>query len=100
MRRGNFSRRYKYPISFDQEWSSYKEGFGDIAEGEFWLGLENIYQLTAHNDTELQVDLEAFDGDFISIVYDNFKVGNEAEKYKLQVSLITFFHINVSKSKI
>jgi hypothetical protein len=86
MRRGNFSAKQKYPISFDQDWKQYQGGFGDVEEGEFWIGLETIHQMTKNNDSELQVDLEGFDGDVISIVYDSFKLGSEAEKYKLHVS--------------
>jgi len=53
--------------------------------GEFWLGLENIHKLTSLEDNILQVDLESFDGDYVSIVYDSFRVGSELENYKLKV---------------
>ena len=36
--------RYDGSQNFSKNWDSYKAGFGHIA-GEFWLGLEKIYQL-------------------------------------------------------
>lgn len=34
----------------------------------------------------LQIDLEAFDGDYVSLIYDNFKIGGEEDNYRLHVS--------------
>ncbi|CAG2118359.1 unnamed protein product [Medioppia subpectinata] len=83
LRRGDFGRRRQ--ISFDQTWSGYKDGFGDMESGEFWLGLDNIHQMTATEDYILQVDLESFDGEYVSLVYDRFKIGGETDNYRLHL---------------
>lgn len=38
-------RREDGSVDFYKTWDEYKKGFGHL-EGEFWLGLEHIYQLT------------------------------------------------------
>ena len=93
MRRGDFGKS-RHKISFEQDWNSYKNGFGNIESGEFWIGLDNIHKLTTNSEQKLQIDLEAFDGDYVSIIYDSFKVGTEAENYKLHVrTLLSIFSI-------
>lgn len=50
------------------------------------MGLDNIYHMTSQRDHMLQVDLEAFDGDFVSVVFDSFRIGSETDNYRLHVS--------------
>ncbi|KAK2909547.1 hypothetical protein Q8A67_005384 [Cirrhinus molitorella] len=45
-------RRMDGSVNFYQPWNQYKRGFGNV-EGEYWLGLENMYQLT-RNRTSLE----------------------------------------------
>ncbi|KAI4810351.1 hypothetical protein KUCAC02_019189 [Chaenocephalus aceratus] len=44
-------------INFFRNWDSYKSGFGNI-DGEYWLGLEGIYNLGRQGDYKLLVELE------------------------------------------
>ncbi|XP_073764963.1 microfibril-associated glycoprotein 4-like [Danio rerio] len=83
-----FQRRMDGSINFYQPWEVYKRGFG-TTEGEYWLGLENLYQLTRHKKFMLRVDLEDFEGRRGFAQYSSFSVGSEAEGYKLQVSGFT-----------
>ncbi|XP_056310193.1 microfibril-associated glycoprotein 4-like [Danio aesculapii] len=83
-----FQRRMDGRINFYQPWEEYKKGFG-TTEGEYWLGLENLYQLTRHKKFMLRVDLEDFTGRRGFAQYSSFSVGSEAEGYKLQVSGFT-----------
>ncbi|XP_048051108.1 microfibril-associated glycoprotein 4-like isoform X2 [Megalobrama amblycephala] len=78
-------RRMDGSIHFYQPWKEYKRGFG-TTEGEYWLGLENMYQLTRNRKYMLRVDLEDFAGRKGFALYSSFSVGPETEGYKLDVS--------------
>ncbi|XP_073697799.1 microfibril-associated glycoprotein 4-like [Garra rufa] len=78
-------RRMDGSINFYQPWEKYKTGFG-TTEGEYWLGLENMYQLTSNRKYMLRVDLEDFEGRKVFALYSSFSVGPEADGYKLHVS--------------
>ncbi|XP_059409090.1 microfibril-associated glycoprotein 4-like [Carassius carassius] len=80
-----FQRRMDGSVNFYRPWNQYKRGFGNV-EGEYWLGLENIYQLTCKNKYTLRVDLEDFTGRKGFALYSSFSVGPEDDGYKLQVS--------------
>merc|ERR1712020_415928 len=45
---------------FDKTFAEYKEGFS--ANGESWLGLENLYRLTSQLDYKLKIIMTDFDG--------------------------------------
>ncbi|KAF4118006.1 microfibril-associated glycoprotein 4-like [Onychostoma macrolepis] len=78
-------RRMDGSINFYQPWKEYKTGFG-TTEGEYWLGLENMYQLTHNRKYMLRVDLEDFDGRKGFARYSSFSVGPETDGYTLQVA--------------
>ncbi|XP_048051127.1 microfibril-associated glycoprotein 4-like [Megalobrama amblycephala] len=83
-----FQRRMDGSINFYQPWKEYKRGFGST-EGEYWLGLENMYQLTRNRKYMLRVDLEDFEGRKVFALYSSFSVGPETDGYKLHVSGFT-----------
>ncbi|XP_050963939.1 microfibril-associated glycoprotein 4-like [Labeo rohita] len=78
-------RRMDGSINFYQPWEKYKKGFG-ATEGEYWLGLEYMYELTRNRKYMLRVDLEDFEGRKGFALYSSFSVGPEADGYTLQVS--------------
>ncbi|KAL1262279.1 hypothetical protein QQF64_007544, partial [Cirrhinus molitorella] len=78
-------RRTDDEVNFFRAWRSYKWGFGN-KEGDYWLGLEFLHQLTRRHQYRLRVDLEDFQGQKAYAVYRFFSVGSEADGYKLQVS--------------
>ncbi|KAL1281581.1 hypothetical protein QQF64_000384 [Cirrhinus molitorella] len=78
-------RRMDGSINFYQPWGKYKRGFG-ATESEYWLGLENMYELTRNRKYILRVDLEDFEGKKGFALYSSFSVGPEADRYKLHVS--------------
>ncbi|KAF5889789.1 microfibril-associated glycoprotein 4-like [Clarias magur] len=80
-----FQRRMDGSVNFYRPWEQYKKGFGN-KDGEYWLGLENLYQLTRKRKYELKVDLQDFDGASVYARYSSFSVDSEAEGYKLHVS--------------
>ncbi|XP_055950314.1 techylectin-5A-like [Argiope bruennichi] len=80
-RRGNFNRPKDY---FFKDWSSYKNGFGDI-EKDFWLGNDNIFALTNQRVYSIRFDLKAVGGEKRHAFYDIFWIDDEDQKYKLHI---------------
>ncbi|XP_059411095.1 microfibril-associated glycoprotein 4-like, partial [Carassius carassius] len=78
-------RRMDGSVNFYRPWDQYKRGFGNV-EGEYWLGLENMYKLTINRKYMLRVDLEDFKANKVYALYSSFSVGPEADGYKLHVS--------------
>uniref|UniRef100_A0A4X2KJA9 Ficolin 3 n=1 Tax=Vombatus ursinus TaxID=29139 RepID=A0A4X2KJA9_VOMUR len=77
-----FQRRQDGSVDFYRPWASYKAGFGS-KESEFWLGNENLYQLTCEAPRELPVELEDFNGTQTFAHYQGFRILSEANKYQL-----------------
>ncbi|XP_036419539.1 microfibril-associated glycoprotein 4-like [Colossoma macropomum] len=78
-------RRMDGSVNFYRPWEQYKKGFGNL-KGEFWLGLETLYQLTSKKTYELRVDLQDFEGAKAYALYSSFSVESEANGYKLNVA--------------
>jgi len=63
------------PKSFQRDFAEYKDGF-KTAEGETWLGLENLHKATSHGDWTLFIHVDDYaPGVLKSAIFDNFKVG-------------------------
>ncbi|XP_026199075.1 angiopoietin-related protein 2b [Anabas testudineus] len=77
-------RRLDGSVNFFRNWETYKQGFGNI-DGEYWLGLENIYWLTNQANYKLLVTLEDWSGRKVFAEYASFRVEPEADFYKLRV---------------
>ncbi|XP_029467796.1 tenascin [Rhinatrema bivittatum] len=78
-----FLRRVDGKEEFYRNWRNYTAGFGNL-KGEFWLGLENLHQITGEGQYELRVDLR--DGDETAYaIYDKFIVGDSKTRYRLKV---------------
>ncbi|XP_034548619.1 angiopoietin-related protein 2b [Notolabrus celidotus] len=77
-------RRVDGSVNFFRNWETYKQGFGNI-DGEYWLGLENIYWLTNQGNYKLLVTLEDWSGRKVFAEYASFRVEPEADFYKLRV---------------
>ena len=69
---------------FQRSYTDYEHGFGD-RNGEFWLGLQTIHQLTTFPCTELRIDMEKYDGTHYVAKYSTFTVGSQADGYVLNV---------------
>ncbi|XP_055600720.1 fibrinogen C domain-containing protein 1-like [Uranotaenia lowii] len=68
---------------FNRNWEAYENGFGDI-EGEFWLGLKKIHQLTYGQRWELRIVLEDVQGLVKEARYSDFVVGESSDAYRLK----------------
>ncbi|XP_028446055.1 microfibril-associated glycoprotein 4 [Perca flavescens] len=81
-------RRMDGTVNFYRGWDQYKTGFGNPA-GEYWLGLESVFQLTQRKRYELLVDMEDFEGNKTFARYFSFFIDPEIYGYKLHVSGFT-----------
>ncbi|XP_064861821.1 tenascin-N [Oncorhynchus nerka] len=79
-----FQRRNNGQMDFMKRWRQYMAGFGNMTD-EFWLGLDNIYELTnTPTQYELRVDL-GVGSEKAYAVYDNFKIAPAKQKFKLTI---------------
>ena len=72
---------------FDRNWSEYEYGFGRLTN-EFWYGLKLMHFLTQTGHWEIRVDYtnrKGYHGPPFYIHYNQFKVGNASEQYKLTI---------------
>ncbi|KAH8260262.1 hypothetical protein KR026_008543, partial [Drosophila bipectinata] len=76
-------RRMDGSVNFNRSWTEYKDGFGNLT-GEFFIGLEKLYQITQSGQYELLISLGKVDGFRDFVRYDNFKIGSEENSYPLQ----------------
>ncbi|KAM4809446.1 angiopoietin-related protein 4 [Rhinophrynus dorsalis] len=76
-------RRKDGSVDFDQLWDSYKNGFGNL-DGEFWLGLEKMHQITEQGQYIMHIELNDWDK---NVQYMEAKVhlGGPNTAYALQL---------------
>ncbi|XP_062550437.1 ficolin-1-like [Armigeres subalbatus] len=79
-------RRFDGSVNFFRGWEEYKRGFGNMNDGEFWLGLDIIHQLTYSGHNELMVLLEDFEGNSTNAKLDKFEIAAQQEGYKATVA--------------
>ncbi|XP_067825847.1 angiopoietin-related protein 2b [Heptranchias perlo] len=77
-------RRLDGSVNFFRNWETYKQGFGNI-DGEYWLGLENIYWLTNQGNYKLLITMEDWQGRKVFAEYASFRLESETDYYKLRV---------------
>lgn len=75
--------RFDGSVDFYRGWEEYEHGFGDL-QGEFWLGLRKIHQLTGSRKHELHVILEDLENVIMVATYSHFLISGPGEKYKLR----------------
>lgn len=82
------SRRRNDDITFNRNWTAYRNGFGEFNEN-FWLGLQKIKDITDYDSQtyELYIGLESFHPtDTLAYsLYSSFGLGTEASKYSLSI---------------
>ncbi|XP_043945554.1 ficolin-2-like [Protopterus annectens] len=93
-----FQKRIDGSVDFYRTWDAYKKGFGNQLS-EFWLGNDNIHQLTKQGRFQLRVDLRDFDDQMGFAVYSGFKVLGEQNKYKLVLEAFVTGNIGDSLMK-
>ena len=73
-------RRISDSVDFDRGWDDYVTGFGE-EDGNYWMGLEEIHQLTTTHDVSLFIDIEIFEGEPFTLKLQTFSVGNATTNY-------------------
>ncbi|XP_071835533.1 fibrinogen-like protein A [Apostichopus japonicus] len=77
-----FQRRVNGSVDFYRNWTSYKEGFGEL-DGEFWLGNDKLHYLTNQGNYTLRIDLVDRNGSSYYAKYDLFRINDENDNYRL-----------------
>uniref|UniRef100_A0AAY4DM04 Fibrinogen C-terminal domain-containing protein n=1 Tax=Denticeps clupeoides TaxID=299321 RepID=A0AAY4DM04_9TELE len=77
-------RRLDGSVNFFRTWEQYKQGFGNL-DGEYWLGLEHLYWLTAQASYKLRVAMEDWQGRQVFAEYDSFHLEPESDWYRLRL---------------
>ncbi|KAL9701274.1 hypothetical protein quinque_004715 [Culex quinquefasciatus] len=75
--------RYDGSVNFYRGWKQYEDGFGSM-EGEFWLGLKKIHELTYSKKYELVVLMDDWEGYRAVARYSRFSVAGPEENYTLK----------------
>ena len=72
-------------VNFTRNWEDYENGFGDL-DGEFWIGLRNIHELTYQHDVDLQISVWNDTETSITWIYPTLRVAGPESNYYLTVS--------------
>ena len=72
-------------VNFVRDWKNYENGFGDL-DGEYWIGLNNIYELT--NQQRMKLRMTVWNDTSNSIIhtwdYPFFQIFGSSQKYALK----------------
>nr|XP_045591259.1 ryncolin-1-like [Procambarus clarkii] len=83
-RRRNLTERE----DFYRTWVEYQLGFGHL-EGEFWLGLDLLHELTSVTLQEMRIDLKDYEGEQRWAKYGRFNIGSPDTNYRISVGRYT-----------
>ena len=78
-----FQHRFNGSIFFNNDWVTYKSGFGSVY-GEHWLGNEYLHLITKAARHELYLHAGRFNGETRFSKFDYFEIENEGLKYQLR----------------
>ncbi|XP_073336053.1 fibrinogen like 1B [Pagrus major] len=84
-----FQKRRHGKVDFNRDWVDYKDGFGDFKlwNDEFWLGNDHIHSILSEGQNLVKIDLMDWNGKRNYAFYENFRIADEADKYRLQYEL-------------
>lgn len=78
-------RRQDGSVDFYRNWADYKAGFGNPPNGEFFIGLDKLHELSISEPQELLIILRTWDNQMVHAYYDLFSIGGESENYAIKV---------------
>uniref|UniRef100_A0A673AQN2 Fibrinogen-like protein 1 n=1 Tax=Sphaeramia orbicularis TaxID=375764 RepID=A0A673AQN2_9TELE len=84
-----FQKRRHGRVDFNRDWVDYRDGFGDFKlwNDEFWLGNEHMHSLLSEGKNLVKIDLMDWDGQRSHAFYENFRITDESDKYRLQYGM-------------
>jgi len=82
-RRGHFG----HSENFHRGWNDYRNGFG-YPHKDHWLGLKYQNFITEAEAQQLLITLEDWDGNTIQHTVNNYKISNEADKFRMNFSQV------------
>jgi len=71
-----------------QDWNGYKNGFGSVSGNTYWSGLEYIHEKTDRGSWQLLVEYTFFDDKTLTLIFNDFKVTDEEDGYRLLLGKI------------
>lgn len=71
-------------VNFYRNWIDYVNGFGNL-NGEFWLGLDHLHEITSTRIQKLLIVLEDFDGHEKRAEYTEFAISGEKEQFGINI---------------
>ncbi|XP_060073894.1 microfibril-associated glycoprotein 4-like [Ylistrum balloti] len=77
-------RRMDGSINFTRLWDDYTFGFGN-ANSEYWIGNENLYQMTTYYNYTMRIDMYGWDNDHAFAEYGIFFVSSEQNGFQLNI---------------
>uniref|UniRef100_W5L7T1 Fibrinogen like 1B n=1 Tax=Astyanax mexicanus TaxID=7994 RepID=W5L7T1_ASTMX len=82
-------KRCNGKVDFNRDWEEYKNGFGNfqLSKDEFWLGNDRIHILLNRGQNVMKIDLMDWNGQKSYAIYDNFRVADEKDKYRLHYGM-------------
>ncbi|KAG8291913.1 fibrinogen C domain-containing protein 1-like [Homalodisca vitripennis] len=85
-----FQSRVDGSTHFTRSWAEFEVGFGNMAAGEFWLGLGKLHLLTNARVNDLLVVLKDHNEDSAWAYYQQFAIGDADQDYT--ISLLGNYH--------
>ncbi|XP_021357194.1 microfibril-associated glycoprotein 4-like [Mizuhopecten yessoensis] len=77
-------RRMDGSVNFTRPWDDYTFGFGN-ANSEYWLGNENLYQMTTYYNYTLRIDMYDWENGTAFAEYGIFFVSSEQTGFRLNI---------------
>lgn len=78
-------RRMDGSVNFTRIWNDYTFGFGN-ANSEYWIGNENLYQMTTHYNYTMRIDMFGWENDEAYAEYGIFFVSSEQTGFQLNIA--------------
>ncbi|PAA88687.1 hypothetical protein BOX15_Mlig026191g2, partial [Macrostomum lignano] len=90
-----FQHRVDGSVSFNRSWADYASGFGQGESLNYWMGLEQLHQLTATGVWRVRWEFSDWNGTWYWAENSPFSVGPASDKYRCSMG-----PLDVSRSSV